>query len=185
MILLFLLSRFWEFLKQIFSANLAWSKKLPSVSLVCLVSFLAYCFPPREVMSLQIWFVFRKVYQVIQSESVLLSVFVFLTPNPAHTAHQCNRNRILLHFKQIFTKEKNPILKLLGTSDCILNLMKYQILSQVYIYMWWTILGNTWIVLYIIQKICFLLTLIFLKILLYHWVKPWLRSHFILIDRLI
>lgn len=115
MILLLLLSRFWELLKQIFSASLAWSQKLPSVSLACLVSFLTYSFLPREVMSIQIWFVFRKLYRVIQSKSVLLS-FVFLTPHPAHILHKCSGNRILLHFIHIFTKEKNLILKLLGTS---------------------------------------------------------------------
>lgn len=66
------------------SASLAQFEKLPSVSLVCLVSFLAYFFPPREVMSLQIWIVFRKVYQLMQSASLLLSIFVFLTPHSAH-----------------------------------------------------------------------------------------------------
>lgn len=73
MILLFLLSGFREFLKQIFSANLAWFQKFLFVSPVCLVSFLAYCFPPRGVMNLKIWFVYGKVYQAIQSKSVLLS----------------------------------------------------------------------------------------------------------------
>lgn len=48
---------------------------------------------------------------------MLLSVFVFLTSHPAHTIHQCSRNRTLLHFKQLFRKEKSQTLKLLGTSD--------------------------------------------------------------------
>lgn len=117
MILLFLLSRFWEFLKQIFSTNLAWSEKLPSVSLVCLVSFFIYCFPPRKWWAYRSDLCLERRFKSHRVNRASLHLCLSLTSHPGHTFQQHGRNRNLLHFKQIFTKETNPILKLLGILD--------------------------------------------------------------------
>lgn len=141
----------------------------PSVSLEYLVSFLAYCVPPRDVMSLQVWFAYRKMYRVLQSESVLLFLLVFLTLHPAHTLHQRSRNRILLHFKQIFTKESN--LKTAGNFRPVYWIWWNIRFCHSYIHVLNSFMKHVDGFVYYL-KMYFLLVLIFLKILLCSWVKP-------------
>lgn len=75
---------------------------------------------------------------------------ILLLPPSTYTS---TRTDSLLHFKQIFTKEKYPILKLLGIQISILSLMNLDFITGICIY--WIVLWNMWMVCILFRR-CFL-----------------------------